>query len=344
MHEPHRPAAGHLRRTSPKAGRRKESIMSNTTLTRLAALTRPGTKVAAKAALKAAGLKQTLADDLISEAATLKKLRAAKAAARAERRNGTGRRPVRLPHGTPLERLTAQRIAAVRAAYAHSYRKATHGQIVVHLTTDPADVGSRQDERQEWGAYGRACKYPMRVQDTHLTVPADWRVRIARRGLAVVDGMMTLDAAPLDGAPAGIELYIATWLVQGRGTSTVVQRGAIARDAAGHSYHGADPQRALAGLQRKIKGAQWEAVVRHADLAVLVAQVPDTLVRISDARAIGACEYGIKSWCNRTGLPYESGQATLAEIWAAYQAIPVPEARAAMLHALRRARRHLFAA
>ena len=314
------------------------------TLTRLAALAKPETKTAAKAALKAAGVKQTLADDLLAEVARLKKMRAEKMTKRAQRRRPNGRRPVRLPHGTPAERLAAQRADAVSAAYECCYRLAAHGVIIVHLTTEPAQVGARQNERQEWGAYARSCKYPMRIQDTHLTVPADWRVRVARRGMAVVDGMMTLDCAPLDGAPDGIALYAATWLVQGRGTTTTAQRGAIARDDAGHAYHGADPQRALAGLQRKIKGALWEAIMRVADLGALVAQAPEAIVRVADARAVGACEYGIKSWCHRTGLPYESGQTTLAEAWDAYRSVPAPEARAAMLHALRRARRHLFAA
>lgn len=58
----------------------------------------------------------------------------------------------------------------------------------------------------------------------------------------------------------------------------------------------------------------------------------------TDARAIGACEYGIRSWCARTGISYEAGQATVAEVYAAYQASPAPEARFAILHAARRAR------
>jgi len=47
------------------------------------------------------------------------------------------------------------------------------------------------------------------TEDHHrISVPADWRVRVQRRGLAAVGGMMTLDVHPL--VPHGdIELFQA---------------------------------------------------------------------------------------------------------------------------------------
>lgn len=351
-------------------------MTDRTTLVKLAAASRPATKIAARAALKAAGLKQTLADDLLAVTADLKT--AADQARRydrlhrrlgycpvdvterrmpyhygqpagkgvklrdPQRRLMRGRVPVRLPAGTPAQRLDALRRAAAIAEYRSIYRVAAHGELAVTLTRDPAAVGIKQAERHEWTQKG--ARYSTRYQDTTITVPADWRVRVARRGLADVDGMLTLDASPLEGAPAGVELHAAVWLVQGRGTTVTAQRGVIARTA-GLSYHGTDASQALAGLKRKQRAAEWDATLRTADLAALIEKAgTGIVVSIADARAIGACEYGIKSWCHRTGLPYDAGSATLGQVYNAYQRDPAPEARAAMLHALRRTRRHLIAA
>lgn len=291
------------------------------TLIKLAAGSRPATKVAAKAALKAAGLKQALADDLLAVTADLRDAAdLARRYTRLHRRLGycpvdvterrmpydygqpagkgvklraplrrviRGRTPVRLPAGTPAQRLDALRRAAVTAEYRSIYRVATHGELSVTLTRDPAAVGIKQTERHEWTHKG--ARYSTRYQDSTITVPADWRVRVARRGLADVDGMMTIDASPLEGAPAGIELHAAVWLVQGRGTSVTAQRGVIARTA-GLSYHGTDAAQALAGLKRKQRAADWDATLRTADLASLIEKAgTGIIVSIADARAIGAC-------------------------------------------------------
>jgi len=75
-----------------------------------------------------------------------------------------------------------------------------------------------------------------------------------------------------------------------------------------------------------------------AALAALVAQHAGATVRIADARATGACETGIESWCRTVGLPYDAGQTTLGAVWVAYCATPRAEARATVLHVLRRQR------
>lgn len=252
-----------------------------------------------------------------------------------------------LPRGTPAARLDAKRRQRIAAQYAAIYRTATHGDLTAATTRDPAAVGVRQTESNDWNGYSKSTKYPMRLQDTHITAPADWRARVQRRGLAVIDGMLTLDAAPL-AAPDGVDLYAATWLVQGRGTTTTAARGYIARGG-GMSYHADTAAAALAGLGRKIKrqklDAEFATLIASANLPDLAARAPaGAVVRIADARAVGACEYGIASWCNATGLPYAQGAAPLADVLAAWQREPRNEARAAILHALRRYRAHMAAA
>lgn len=305
------------------------------TLTRIASELKDTTKVAARAALKAAALKQTLADDLLAEQARLRDLRSAKRLALINRRRPTGRPAIRLPSGTPQSRLAALRLAAVVAVYRDCYREATHGTLTVALTRDPAAVGIRQTSYDDWHFYAKSYHHPARIQDTTITVPADWRVRVGRNGLTTVDGLMTLDAAPLEGAPAGVELFAAVWLVQGRGTTVTATRGYIARSGY-QTYHADSAEKALAGLRRKTRAADWLATLATADIAEWIARAPATAtVRIADARAIGACDYGIRSWCASVGLDYAAGVAPLSAVYAAYQREPRREARAAIIYALR---------
>jgi hypothetical protein len=305
----------------------------------IAARHQPASLAAAKRLLKEAGIKQSLAPQVMAELASVEKARSAKRAARFPFRRMPACPPVRLPEGTPAERIERLRKDMVLTAFVTTFRQPAHGDLSVVLTADPALVGVRQIETADWDIYAKSyTKGPARVLDTTVTAPAAWRVRVARKGLAVLDGMMTLDAAPIEGAPVGVSLYAARWVEQGRGTAVRTVDGFIAAGN-GHSYHGASAEKALAGLRRKIDGAAWADKLRIADLEELVARIPQAVVRLSDARAIGACEYGIRSWCARTGISYEAGQATVAEVYAAYQASPAPEARFAILYAARRARR-----
>jgi len=188
-----------------------------------------------------------------------------------------------------------------------------------------------------------------KITDTEITVPAAWWSRVKHQSLTEVDGMLTLDAQRAEGAPAGVDLFAATWLEQGRGYELRATAGYIARDHdTGTTYHGADPRKALLGLNRKLTGrkisTQLEDLLTKHGIAGLVERAPNLNVSVADARLAGACEYGIASWCNRCGLPYEAGQATLAEVYACYQRHPMPEARAAILHAIRRQKRAVLKA
>lgn len=304
----------------------------------IAARHNPASLAEAKRALKGYGLKQSLAPEVMTELAAVKEARHAKRAARCSVRQPSGRRSIILPSGTPAQRLARLRVKAVLAAFVATFRQPAHGDVRVALTSDPVKVGVTQAESHDWNIYAKSYKHgPARVLDTTVVAPTTWRVRVDRNGLAVLDGMMTLDASLIEGAPDGVSIYAARWIEQGRGTSVRVVDGFIAVRG-DHSYHGASAEKALAGLRRKIAGAAWAAQMRTTSLEDLVARIADVVVRLADARAIGACEYGIRSWCARTGISYEAGEATVAEVYAAYQTCPAPEARCAILHAARRAR------
>lgn len=256
----------------------------------------------------------------------------------------TGRPACRLPAGSLAYRLAAAREAAVERADPMRRGAAGGGSYQVRLTDDPAAVGYTVTAGVNRTTYaGRYKGWAAREDHAVVTVPADWRVRVERRRLAVLGGLFTLDAAPLEGAPAGVALYAAVWAAQGRGYAVSVSRGYLAVSGR-ESYHGATPAAALEGLRRKLRGAEWAAKLESAPLDELAAEHAAVRVRIADARAIGACEYGIRSWCHATGLDYAAGEASVEDVYAAYKWEPRPEARLAILHALRRVRRLRLAA
>ena len=113
----------------------------------------------------------------------------------------------------------------------------------------------------------------------------------------------------------------------------------IGRDA--KTNHAATPEAALRGVLRKhaIAEAQYEMSDVTMKKAAKDPRKSKWIVRLSDARKIGACEFGIRSWCERTGLPYNQGRATFAQVYAAYQQAPISEARRTLIYVLRRNQR-----
>lgn len=201
---------------------------------------------------------------------------------------------------------------------------------------DPAKVGYRVLLDSNRSTYSGRYRGYSAVEDHHtVSIPRDWRRRVAQRGLTYIDGMVTLDASPLD-APAGVELFAAKWARQGSGFAVVNERGFIARIGA-HTYHAETVEKALAGIKRKAKAAV-EATISVGDLG---AKHADVWVSLADVKAVGACDYGIRSWVHRAGFEahYEAGGCTVAQLAAAYAKVPASEIRAAIVYAVRRSRK-----
>lgn len=224
------------------------------------------TLAAAKRALKEAGLKQTLAPDVLAAKEEIEAARAAKrdhlSALRQRRR--TGRAPVLLPEGTPAQRLEVLRKAAIRKVFTSTFRQPSHGETKVVLTDYPAKVGVTQAYYDNWNVYAKSYKYgPARCLDTVVTVRLRWRTRVERRGLAVLNGMMTLDAIFVGVTPNDVRLFYATWAAQGRGNSINVVNGFIAISNR-VSYHADTVESALSGLKRRLLRAQPPCTQRGA--------------------------------------------------------------------------------
>lgn len=178
--------------------------------------------------------------------------------------------------------------------------------------------------------------------DLHrIRVPADWRIRVERKGLALLGGLMTLDALPME-APVGIELYAAVWANQARGYAVRIDRGFIAiadRD----SFHSDTAEGAISGLRRKGRSAPSKAAA-IADMKSAVEAFITKYARcaidvsLDDARNSGSCEYGIRSWCASVGIDIVRVQVPMPELLEGFRRMAQTEVRRAVLRAVRRDR------
>ncbi|PSR23313.1 MAG: hypothetical protein C7B43_20180 [Sulfobacillus benefaciens] len=249
------------------------------------------------------------------------------------------------------QKLQRVRIDAAWEAFCRAgYRLAVHGDFYVGFGSPTVS----QQEYADWDMYSKSYGHPGRIQDTHLTIPSDWRIRVERRGLSVLDGLLTLDAVLLDSRVMGkenldVKIYAAVWLGQGRGTALHAESGFIALAGDDMVYHSLkSPDDAARGLLRKVRAAgrpqtsrQWkiDIVLGRESLSDLVEKAleiePALAVKWADAKAVGACTPGILSWCHQVGIDPDEPEVALREVYEAYREVPATEARATILHVLR---------
>jgi hypothetical protein len=213
------------------------------------------------------------------------------------------------------------------------YNVGTHSQIEFQTTT-AGETGCSVTQGVSYGRYSGRCQYKKREVSTTITIPLDWVSRVYFRNLDRVDCLMTLWAQPVDAV--GCEAFAATWLEQGRGSTIKVVQGYIAR-ANGVNYHASTLAKALAGLKRKAN-AKHVSLLSNEQLLEIAQRHSSAIVSVADARAIGACEPGIRSWIARTNIALREEATTLGELVAAYTIVPATEARAVIVRALRRCR------
>ncbi len=202
-----------------------------------------------------------------------------------------------------------------------------------------------------------------------LAVPEGWLDTVQTRGLAVVDGLLTLAATP-DHEHGGAQVYLATWARQGAGYALLVEHGYIA-SYGGTAVHGETAAKALATLMRRrqaiaredaapaalVADAQrWESAVKalasalgldastvrtqasgvsHAVLSSLRTGLSVT-VRIGDSESAGNCISGTRDWVAKH-LAGRS-EATVREVLLAADGDRMRLVAAACLVAIRRER------
>jgi hypothetical protein len=185
---------------------------------------------------------------------------------------------------------------------------------------------AKGDSRKAWSKNGKWSG----TESTHtVQVRRDWLVRVDAHELAVVDGLLTLDAEPIQGH--GPELFRATWVEQGRGCDIHAVHGYIAR-VDSTTYHAPSARAALDGVQRKagLKPARRKGQV---DLDKIARRYGDLPVTWEDGKAVGACDAGLRSWCNAVGISTHG--ATLAEVISGYKLRPHVECLAVIRRVVR---------
>ncbi|PJJ18914.1 hypothetical protein CLU90_2122 [Janthinobacterium sp. 67] len=351
--------------TAPKHANRKtgaaqahQDTRSNRklTLTRIAVSDVGDTKKALIAAIRAVGLPGNPAN-----VARVQELRDEFDAARRHRRLNqvnakttkaisalpapTGGPAIRLPLGTPATRLIELRRRTVTHYAQQVFRNGASGgtKFTVGFADRTSDVIYTTNLDRNYDVYRGAYKGWGANVDLHqICVPADWRLRVERKGLALLGGLMTLDALQIE-APAGIELYAAVWASQGRGYAVNTDRGFIAvADSA--SFHSDTAEGAISGLLRKGRSAPTRAAtiadMKSAVNAFIAKYTSyDIDVSLDDARRSGSCEYGISSWCASVGIDIRRAQVPMVELLEGFRCMPQTEVRRAVLGAVKRAKR-----
>lgn len=257
----------------------------------------------------------------------------------------TGRPVIRLPVGTPATRLLELRKRTVTQYAQQTFRHGASGgtRFTVGFADRTSNVIYTTDLGRNYDVYRGAYKGWGANVDLHqIRVPADWRMRVERKGLALLGGLMTLDALQIE-APAGIELYAAVWASQGRGYAVNTDRGFIAV-AGSASFHSDTAEGAISGLLRKGRSAPTRAATiadmkSSVNAFVTKYTAYDIDVSLDDARKSGSCEYGIRSWCASVGIDIARARVPMVELLEGFRRMPQTEVRRAVLGAVKRAKR-----
>lgn len=236
--------------------------------------------------------------------------------------------------------LTEIRISAFASAAQEAFRlpRSHHGNLTVRLTTEAAQVGVTQS-KWKYGSFH--AKWAIPQTDTEFVVPTKWRKEVQAK-LGGLCGLLHLEARPLGSPKKNVLLYQAVWAVQKRGYELAVEKGFVATTHdQEYDFHALSPEEAVKGLLRKLKADQQvrrfeEREAGGLDRLISAFQGAGATVRHSDARAIGACEAGIRAWCEQVGINLDAGVIGLDQMVKAYNLSPAREARAAIIHALRR--------
>lgn len=171
----------------------------------------------------------------------------------------------------------------------------------IQFVDEPEDVFYRS-ETSKGDQYSRRCTYRKTDLTVRVGVPRNWWSRVYKQYMDMVDDIFNLDVStPLKvSAPDGVEIYAATWLVNGRGTERKVVRGFIAMFSDGTSYHAKTMKAALNGLAKKLRIQSTSSLDDNS--IIEKAKKLDGILYLSDSYAVGNCVWGTKDFCYRHGI------------------------------------------
>jgi hypothetical protein len=238
-------------------------------------------------------------------------------------------RRARRTSGAPPERGSKGReriVTALKAAFlACDYRapsgKWAGGGVAIDAGLSPWTAASAETFRV-WSDNGKWSGNDLRV---HLRVSSSWYRLVRARGLAKLDGMLTLGLGDKPAlVTADCTVYAAQWAEQSGRLGLRVRSGYIAigrcSDGSRISYHAWTATGASGGLAKKRRSAEAEIAACRAEasararLEAIIADERHT-ASYDDARSAGYCDTGIRSWCAGRGIdPCE--RVSLARLYA----------------------------
>lgn len=231
-----------------------------------------------------------------------------------------------------LERLFADAAPRIESLIRENYRRADGkwaggDNSYLILPSDPnRSPTASSDTKRVWSKNGKwsgtDCNFVVRVQ-------SDWSRQVEQRGLAVLDGLVTISAQK-----CGENIYQASWIRQGRGLSISAEHGWIAVDGENSFHSTQSAKAATAGLRRKIHAqsiSQEERDARRAKRQAasearkrriaerLIARlakydlsdIGHVIVTREDSLRAGNCEPGTDQFVEKISL---GESATIAEI------------------------------
>lgn len=199
-----------------------------------------------------------------------------------------------LPAGTLAERAKRRREKLILDA-AHGQIESYSGDTTttIHYGAPDASTATGYGEQ-----YSRSCTYAKTDCSHHITVAPDWFTRVHLRGLARVDGLLTLAAEPVDAE--GYTVYRASWL-RSKGKRLTAEHGyiAIGEHGAAHAKTESAAKSILTRRANEIRYTRHERKIRAALHEMRLNGYAQIIVSIGDSIAAGNCRAGTEQFRDR---------------------------------------------
>lgn len=188
----------------------------------------------------------------------------------------------------------------------------------------PKDVWCAGYSNESWSSNG---KWKGKDSLHNFHIKPDWNKQVYKKGLAVVDGVLTLDAKKIshtlpktcdmmgDGVEHKVEMFEAEWVVQGRGFDLNKRMGFIVK-AGNLTFHAHSLNNAKRVFSKRVEGYREsvdEAALDFEQRFSEFSEHMDVMVTLADSKRAGNCESGTLDWVQKH-FAKNRKQATVREI------------------------------
>lgn len=202
--------------------------------------------------------------------------------------------PAQLPSESLLTRAKQRKRKLILSA-ADGQLASYSGSTEICISTGSPSAETKTSRGKQ---YSRRCTYHQTDAVHTIVVPADWYTRVYRRGLGSVDGMLTLNAEPVESD--GYTIYKATWMRRS-GKRILAESGyvAIGENGAAHAKTESGAKAILTRRANEIKHTRHESHIRKALQEMRLSGYGEVIVTISDSLCAGNCKPGTLEFRDR---------------------------------------------